>query len=143
MAGKNTSISLKNGVRMPSMDKFNSTSVLGTPLERCSVDPITGFFRDGCCNTGHSDRGMHTVCAVMTEAFLAFSLEKGNDLSTPLPQFGFRGLLPGDQWCLCASRWVEAYRAGVAPQVKLSATHEETLAVVELEVLKQYAVDGD
>ena len=83
------------------------------------------------------------MCAIMTEAFLAFSMEKGNDLSTPLPQFGFRGLEPGDQWCLCASRWVEAYRAGVAPRVKLSATHEETLAVVDLAILKQYAVDSD
>ncbi len=129
--------------KMKIMEKFNSINVLGGPLTRCSVDPITGFFRDGCCNTSHSDRGMHTICAIMTEAFLTFSMEMGNDLSTPLPQFGFRGLQPGDSWCLCASRWVEAYRAGVAPQVKLSATHEETLAVVDLEILKKYAVDDD
>lgn len=84
---------------------------------------------------------MHTICAIMTEAFLTFSMEQGNDLTTPLPQFGFRGLKPGDQWCLCASRWVEAYQAGVAPKVKLAATHEETLAVVDLETLKQFAID--
>lgn len=125
------------------MEKFNSTNVLGGPLARCGVDPMTGFFRDGCCNTSHSDRGMHTICAIMTEAFLRFSMEMGNDLSTPLPQFGFRGLNPGDSWCLCASRWVEAYRAGMAPQVKLKATHEETLAVVDLDVLKQHASDND
>lgn len=125
------------------MEKFNSINVLGGPLARCGVDPMTGFFRDGCCNTSHSDRGMHTICAIMTEAFLRFSMEMGNDLSTPLPQFGFRGLNPGDSWCLCASRWVEAYRAGVAPQVKLKATHEETLAVVDLDVLKQHASDND
>lgn len=100
---------------------------------------MTGFFRDGCCNTGPMDRGVHTVCARVTADFLDFSKARGNDLSTPRPEFQFPGLKPGDKWCLCASRWAEAYEAGMAPKVVLEATHEATLSIVPLEVLKQFA----
>ena len=117
-------------------------NVLGEELVPCSLDPVTGFFRNGCCETGPHDVGMHTVCAVMTAEFLAFSRAAGNDLSTPRPDLGFDGLKPGDQWCLCAPRWKEALDAGVAPQLILEATHEETLAIVPLGVLKDYAVSA-
>ena len=102
---------------------------------------MTGFFRDGCCDTGAEDVGSHTVCAVMTAAFLAFSKSRGNDLSTPMPEFGFPGLKPGDCWCLCAERWKEAFEAGKAPKVRLTATHQATLEVVPLELLKRHAID--
>lgn len=114
-------------------------NVLGTELETCSMDPMTGFFRDGCCNTGRDDEGMHLVCAEMTEQFLAFSKSRGNDLSTPMPEYDFPGLLEGDRWCLCVLRWKEAYDAGMAPRVNLRATHISTLEFVDLDVLKQYA----
>ena len=117
-------------------------NVLGERLEDCSTDPMTGFFRDGCCNTSREDVGSHTVCAVMTAEFLAFSKSRGNDLSTPMPQFGFPGLKPGDRWCLCAPRWKEALDAGLAPPVILEATHEETLAITPLGVLKDHAVEA-
>lgn len=117
-------------------------NVLGTPLTRCGHDPVTGFFRDGCCHTGPQDRGMHTVCAVVTQDFLDFSASRGNDLSTPRPEFGFPGLKPGDRWCLCAARWLEAYEAGMAPQVDLSATHLTTLDLVPLDALKAFAGKG-
>lgn len=116
-------------------------NVLGGPLQSCSDDPPTGFFRDGCCNTGPQDPAMHSVCARMTEEFLRFSSERGNDLVTPHPEFDFPGLREGDRWCLCAARWCEAYRAGAAPPVYLAATHEDTLKVVPLEELKQHAAD--
>src|SRR4249920_558264 len=109
-----------------------SRNVLGDRLEICSISPMTGFFRDGCCDTGREDIGSHTVCVVMTSAFLEFSKSRGNDLSTPLPEFGFPGLKPGDRWCLCAARWQEALDANQAPRVVLSPTHEKTLEVVEL-----------
>jgi len=115
-------------------------NVLGGELAACSQDPVTGFFRNGCCETHHEDVGMHTVCAVMTAPFLAFSRAVGNDLSTPRPEYGFPGLKPGDRWCLCAPRWKEALDAGAAPQVVLEATHEETLAIVPLGVLKDHAI---
>jgi uncharacterized protein (DUF2237 family) len=115
-------------------------NVLGEELIPCSLDPVTGFFRNGCCETGPDDLGLHTVCAVMTAEFLAFSKAAGNDLSTPMPQYGFQGLKPGDRWCLCAPRWKEALDAGMAPQVVLESTHEETLAIVPLGVLKDYAI---
>jgi uncharacterized protein len=115
-------------------------NVLGEELIPCSLDPVTGFFRNGCCETGPHDMGMHTVCAVMTAEFLAYSKEVGNDLSTPRPDLGFAGLQPGDRWCICAPRWKEALDAGAAPQVVLESTHEETLAIVPLGVLKDYAV---
>ena len=120
----------------------DARNVLGTELIPCSLDPVTGFFRNGCCETGPDDLGLHTVCAVMTAEFLAFSKAAGNDLSTPMPQYGFKGLKPGDRWCLCAPRWKEALDAGMAPQVVLECTHEETLAIVPLGVLKDYAVTG-
>ena len=117
------------------------TNVLGGRLEPCSVEPRTGFYRDGCCNTGPEDLGLHVVCARMTAKFLAFSKALGNDLSTPQQELGFPGLKAGDRWCLCAGRWREALAAGVAPPVILSATHEEALAVVSLEDLKGHALD--
>ena len=117
-------------------------NVLGTSLEDCSHNPKTGFFRDGCCNTGPEDRGLHIVCVVLTDAFLQFSKERGNDLSTPMPQYQFPGLKAGDQWCLCALRWVEAYRAGKAPKLRLRATHAVLLQMVPLEILKEFAVDA-
>ncbi|WP_127114831.1 DUF2237 family protein [Shimia sediminis] len=118
-----------------------SVNVLGTTLEMCSRDPVTGFFRDGHCNTCYEDQGLHTVCAVMTAEFLAFSKYVGNDLSTPRPEFGFQGLKPGDQWCLCASRFFQAHDEGCAPRVRLEATHEKTLDVVPLDVLQEHAAD--
>ncbi|MFC5301350.1 DUF2237 family protein [Azospira restricta] len=116
-------------------------NVFGGPLGTCGERPMTGFFRDGCCNTADEDVGVHTVCAVMTAEFLAFSKARGNDLSTPHPEFGFPGLQPGDHWCLCAARWREAWEAGAAPQVVLNATNEATLEIVSLDLLKPYAVD--
>ncbi|TMH38208.1 MAG: DUF2237 domain-containing protein [Betaproteobacteria bacterium] len=116
-------------------------NVLGGRLEPCSDSPRTGFYRDGCCNTGPEDFGLHVVCAQMTEQFLDFSREQGNDLSMPAPEAGFPGLEPGDRWCVCAGRWREAFEAGVAPPVVLSATHEEALAVVPLDALKRHALD--
>jgi uncharacterized protein (DUF2237 family) len=117
----------------------DARNVLGEPLGSCSMDPVTGFFRNGCCETGPEDVGMHTVCAVMTAEFLEFSELVGNDLSTPRPEFGFPGLQPGDRWCLCAPRWKEALDAGVAPPVVLEATHEEVLAITPLGILKDHA----
>jgi uncharacterized protein (DUF2237 family) len=117
-------------------------NVLGAELKPCSVDPLTGFYRNGCCEIGPHDLGLHTVCAVMSEAFLAYSKSVGNDLSTPQPQYDFPGLKPGDRWCLCAPRWKEALDAGKAPQVVLESTHEETLAIVPLGVLKDHAAAG-
>jgi uncharacterized protein (DUF2237 family) len=116
-------------------------NVLGDRLDDCSMNPKTGFFRDGCCNTGREDVGSHTVCAVMTDAFLEFSKSCGNDLSTPLPQFGFPGLRSGDRWCLCAPRWHEALEAGCAPRVVLRATHEGALEHCSLADLKRFALD--
>lgn len=114
-------------------------NVLGGKLEICCTDPMTGFYRTGKCLTGAEDRGTHVVCAEMTEAFLAFSKSRGNDLSTPLPAYDFPGLKPGDKWCLCASRWVEAYEAGLAPPLVLTATHERALEYISLDVLILYA----
>ncbi len=118
-----------------------SRNVLGGPLAACSVAPLTGFFRNGCCDTSAQDFGSHTVCAVMTEEFLAFSKSAGNDLSTPHPEFGFAGLQPGDRWCLCAPRWQEALLAGKAPRVVLAATHAGALDHCDLADLKQFADD--
>jgi hypothetical protein len=116
-------------------------NVLGGELATCSANPVTGFFRDGCCNTSDDDVGSHTVCAVMTVEFLAFSKARGNDLSTPRPEFDFQGLKPGDRWCLCAPRWQEAFLAGQAPKVVLSATHEGALEYAALGDLKKFAID--
>ncbi len=116
-------------------------NVLGEPLESCSFNPLTGFFRNGCCDTSPEDAGSHTVCVVLTADFLAFSKAQGNDLSTPAPAYGFPGLKPGDRWCLCAPRWQEAFAAGRAPRVALRATHEGALADCALADLKAHAVD--
>lgn len=119
-----------------------SVNVLGGTLASCSTAPMTGFYRNGCCDTGPEDRGQHTVCAVMTAEFLALSKYLGNDLSTPRPEYGFAGLKPGDRWCLCAGRFLQAHEEGAAPRVHLAATHVDTLSVVPLEVLRRYALDG-
>jgi uncharacterized protein (DUF2237 family) len=121
--------------------KEPSLNVLGGPLEICSTDPMTGFFRNGCCDTGPADRGSHTVCAIMTAEFLALSKYLGNDLSTPRPEFRFPGLKPGDRWCLCAARFLQAHEEGAAPQVHLAATHARALDIVPLAVLRLYAAD--
>ena len=123
------------------MQQDPSLNVLDEPLKGCSDDPVTGFFRDGCCNTGRMDQGMHTVCAIMTAEFLALSKYLGNDLSTPRPEYGFTGLKPGDRWCLCAGRWAQAHEEGAAPKVVLASTHKRTLDVVPLADLKAHAVD--
>jgi uncharacterized protein (DUF2237 family) len=120
-----------------------SINVLGRALEVCSTAPMTGFFRNGCCDTGPMDRGLHTVCAVMTAEFLALSKYLGNDLSTPRPEYGFAGLRPGDRWCLCASRFLQAHEEGAAPKVRLAATHARTLDIVPLEVLQSHALDAE
>jgi len=119
----------------------SSRNVLGGLLETCSIQPMTGFFRNGCCDSGPEDVGSHTVCAVMTAEFLAFSKSRGNDLSTPRPEYGFPGLQPGDRWCLCAPRWQEALEANSAPRVVLRATEQGALEFCALEDLKRYAVD--
>ena len=123
------------------IEKDPALNVLGDPLSPCSHDPVTGFFRDGCCNTCDQDAGSHTVCAVMTAEFLAYSKYVGNDLSTPMPNYGFPGLKPGDQWCLCAGRFMQAHDEGCAPKVHLGGTHLRALEIVPLDVLKQYALD--
>jgi uncharacterized protein (DUF2237 family) len=118
-------------------------NVLGGDLETCSMSPRTGWFRDGCCNTGPGDTGLHLVCCIMTDAFLRFSRQAGNDLSTPVPEYRFPGLKPGDRWCLCVTRWRDALEAGVAPHVVLRATHISALEFVSLEDLTAHAVDND
>jgi len=117
-------------------------NVLGGVLLPCSMTPLTGWFRDGCCNTGPQDHGLHVVCAEMTAEFLAFSQSRGNDLSTPMPEYGFAGLNPGDRWCLCAMRWEEARQAGHAPPILLEATHVAALAVLNLQHMKDHALDA-
>jgi len=119
----------------------DAINVLGEKLLPCSEDPITGFFRDGCCNTSDDDIGSHTVCVEVTTAFLEYSRFRGNDLSTPLPEFGFPGLQQGDRWCLCAQRWLEAHQQKMAPHIHLTRTHKKALDIIPLELLKQYAID--
>jgi uncharacterized protein (DUF2237 family) len=126
---------------MRRIDIDPSLNVLGEALEPCSTDPVTGFFRNGSCDTCVEDQGSHTVCAVMTADFLVFSRSVGNDLSTPHPQFGFAGLSPGDQWCLCAARFMQAYQAGRAPRIRLRSTHRRALEIVPLDVLREFAVE--
>ena len=121
------------------MDPDESVNVMGTELALCGTDPVTGFFRDGHCNTCAADQGSHTVCAVMTAEFLAYSKYVGNDLSTPRPEYRFAGLQPGDRWCLCAARFLQAHDEGCAPRVSLAATHKRALDIVPLEVLEQHA----
>lgn len=117
-----------------------SRNVLGEALVPCSLDPMTGFYRNGCCDTGPEDRGLHTVCCLLTAEFLSFSQSVGNDLSTPRPEFNFPGLRPGDRWCVCCLRWVEAQEAGFAPKVVLESTHEHALEYIELNLLREFAV---
>ncbi len=124
-------------------DFRSQKNVLGTELVECGTDPVTGFFRDGCCNTSEADAGSHTVCSIVTSEFLEFSKAAGNDLSTPRPEWGFEGLTPGDGWCVCAARWLEAALAGAAAPVRLSATHERALEVVPLQMLRTHAIDAD
>jgi len=121
------------------MSKDIPLNVLGQPLVPCSFDPLTGFFRDGCCKTDENDVGRHLLCAVVTSEFLQFSLEMGNDLITPIPEFHFSGLTPGDQWCLCVNRWIEALEANCAPAIKLESTHIKVLETISLEVLQHYS----
>lgn len=123
------------------MSQAESLNVLGLELEICGNDPLTGFYRDGNCTTGKNDVGSHTVCVKVTEDFLAFSQASGNDLSTPVPEYDFPGLKPGDKWCLCATRWKQAFDAGVAPSVYILATNQKTLKYVELDDLKKNAID--
>ncbi len=123
------------------MDIDESLNVFGEKLESCSEDPLTGFYRDGCCNTSDVDYGQHTVCVQVSQAFLEYSRFRGNDLTTPVKEFGFPGLKPGDRWCLCAQRWLEAYEHDMAPKIHLASTHQRATEVIPLEVLKEYAAD--
>ncbi|GAB2875256.1 DUF2237 family protein [Microbulbifer echini] len=123
------------------MEKDNSVNVFGDPLVPCSLAPMTGFFRDGCCNTCKEDQGSHTVCVEVSAEFLAFSRSRGNDLSRPIEEYGFPGLAPGDRWCLCAARWLEAQQQDRAPRVFLQRTHLKALEIVPLQLLRQYATD--
>jgi hypothetical protein len=119
---------------------MQNVNVFGEALKNCSNKPLTGYFRDGCCNTDATDYGSHTVCAIVTDDFLEFSAQMGNDLRTPMPLYEFEGLKAGDRWCLCASRWLEAYRAGKAPFVDLEATNEQSLKLIPMEILLKYAL---
>jgi uncharacterized protein (DUF2237 family) len=123
------------------MEMHDSVNVLDEPLQTCGENPMTGFFRDGKCNTCDEDLGSHTVCIEATQEFLEYSRFKGNDLSTPAPEFGFSGLKPGDSWCLCAARWLEAHNDNMAPRVHLLRTHKRALEIIPFEVLKEYAAD--
>ena len=123
------------------MSEEDQLNIFNEPLEACSFDPVTGFFRSGCCETSEQDSGSHTVCAIMTEEFLKFSKSKGNDLSTPFPAFDFPGLNSGDRWCLCAARWLEAYEAGSAPSIIARATHRRALEIIPMEAMKEFSLD--
>ena len=122
------------------MSEEDQLNIFNEPLEACSFDPVTGFFRSGCCETSEQDTGSHTVCAIMTEEFLKFRKSKGNDLSTPVPAFDFPGLNSGDRWCLCAARWLEAYEAGSAPSIIARATHRRALEIIPMEVMKEFSL---
>ena len=123
------------------MKKSSQMNIHGRPLELCSQDPLTGFFRNGCCDTDNHDRGLHTVCVILTDEFLKFSLEVGNDLSTPRPEFDFPGLKPGQKWCLCANRWLEAYESGVAPTIITESTNIKTLDIIDFETIALYSLN--
>lgn len=126
---------------MEESDLHESLNVFDEPLQSCSEDPLTGFLRDGCCNTSNQDAGSHTVCVQVNERFLQYSRFAGNDLSTPMPEYGFPGLKPGDSWCLCAPRWLEAHEQNMAPRVYLTRTHKRALETIPLSVLREYAAD--
>ena len=123
------------------MSEEDQLNIFNEPLEACSFDPVTGFFRSGWCETSEQDTGSHTVCAIMTEEFFKFSKSKGNDLSSPVPAFDFPGLNSGDRWCLCAARWLEAYNAGSAPSIIARATHRRALEIIPMEVMKEFSLD--
>lgn len=125
---------------METKTKTKTKNILGAELQSCCTDPMTGFFRDGFCNTNHQDQGTHVVCAIMTDEFLQFTKSRGNDLSTPRPEYDFPGLKAGDGWCVCAQRWKEAYDAGVAPPVKAEATHEKALEVIPKHALEKHTI---
>ncbi len=126
---------------MSDLDKDEAVNVLGEPLEECGANPVTGFYRDGYCNTCKEDVDSHTVCIEVSQSFLEYSSFKGNDLSKPMPEYGFAGLKPGDSWCLCAARWLEAQRDNMAPRVHLMGTHKKSLEIVPMEIMRQFAVD--
>lgn len=130
-------------IKIKNMEMDDSINVLGTKLNPCSQSPKTGFFRNGCCDTNEEDRGSHTVCVELTNEFLAFSRQMGNDLSTPRPQWNFPGLKSGDKWCLCAARWLEAHQEGMAPKVYLESTHKKALEIIPLEMLERFALDDE
>ena len=123
------------------MSEEEQLNIFNEPLEACSFDHVTGFFRSGCCETSEQDTGSHTVCAIMTEEFLKFSKSKGNDLSTPVPAFDFPGLNSGDRWCLCAARWLEAYEASSAPSIIAMATNKRALEIIPIELIKEFSLD--
>ena len=123
------------------MEKSKQKNIHGKPLELCSKDPLTGFFRNGCCDTANNDLGLHTVCVILTEEFLKFSLKVGNDLSTPRPEFNFPGLIPGQKWCLCANRWLEAYEQEVAPPVVTESTNIKTLEIIDFNTISMYSLN--
>ena len=126
---------------MSDFEKDESVNVLGEPLEECGAKPVTGYYRDGYCNTCKDDVGSHTVCIEISQKFLEYSRFKGNDLSTPIPEYGFAGLNPGDSWCLCAARWLEAHEDNMAPRVHLMRTHKKALEIVPMDIMKKFAVD--
>jgi len=123
------------------MSKEKQLNIRNMPIEHCSFDPLTGFYRNGCCDTGDNDRGIHTVCVILTEEFLVFSKSVGNDLSTPMPQYDFPGLLPGQKWCLCANRWLEAYNSGKAPPIIAESTNIKTLEIIDIDLINQYTLN--
>jgi len=123
------------------MSKLGQLNIFHESLEECSIDPLTGFFRTGCCETNDNDQGTHTVCALMDKEFLQFSFNQGNDLITPMPEYNFPGLKPGDKWCLCANRWLEAFDAGVAPHIYAKATNLKTLDIISMDKIKKFALD--
>ena len=128
------------------MSKEKQLNIRNMPIEPCSFDPLTGFYRNGCCDTGDNDRGIHTVCVILTEEFLVFSKSVGNDLSTPMPQYDFPGLLPGQKWCLCANRWLEAYNSGMAPPIIAESTNIKTLEIIDIDLINSeevYQIDHD
>ena len=122
---------------------YESLNVYGKPLRACCMKPMTGFYRNGCCDSSDEDTGIHTVCIIVTNSFLKFSASKGNNLATPIPEYNFPGLVEGDKWCLCARRWLEAYENGVAPKVVVSATHIKTLDIIDLEILEKFSIDSN
>ena len=123
------------------MSKLDQLNIFHESLEECSINPLTGFLRTGCCETNDNDQGTHTVCALMDREFLQFSFNQGNDLITPMPEYNFPGLKPGDKWCLCANRWLEAFEAGVAPRIYAKATNLKTLDIISMEKIKKFALD--